>query len=148
MMDYTRTDLYGAMSPFFISMRICGLHYLRSDKRKYPVNISALYCIVSMILALLILLQNILQYGKDDTFGPQLFMRILILSWFVFCSINKISCLRASFCNNSLSNFFLKWSKIQRSTTSHISYVRTRSILSITLHSIFMVCSSRISKIV
>ncbi len=127
--DFADIHMFKAMEPFFFSMKLVALFHERYFSKSRQVTISLIYPIFVMVLLWLLVCQNRFVFNLDDSFGPVLFMKLMILIWQLHCGFNSIACFNACFYYKCLAEFFMQWSLIRHPSAHCIKYVRKKIII-------------------
>ncbi len=122
-------SMFKAMEPFFFSMKLMGLFHERNFSKGRQVSISLLYSIFVIVLLWVLVCQNGFVFNHNDSFGPMLFIKFMILIWQLQCGFNSITCFNACFYYHHLPEFFVQWSLIRHPSTHCIKYVRIKTII-------------------
>ena len=123
---YTSTDLYKSLQPFFISLKIFGLHHRKKfhleitdagtkNTKKWSwtdVTLSQCYAYLITLLIILNHLRYYSAFGEGSGFSLEFLSKIIFWAWTLLCFNNVVVCLRASHCYSCLPEFFLEWQKL------------------------------------
>ena len=91
--QYGQCSLYESLKTLFFSLKLCGLHHYKSPKKagKYECWTSRIYPSAVLIILWVNLIRQLTTFNKEDTFGPQLFTKLIYMTWTVLCTINASS---------------------------------------------------------
>ena len=123
---YTSTNLYKSLQPFFINLKIFGLHHKKKfqlettdacteNTKKWSwkdVTMSQCYAYLITLLIILNHLRYYSAFGEGSGFSLEFLSKIIFWAWTLLCVNNMIVCLRASHCYSCLPEFFLEWQKL------------------------------------
>ena len=123
---YTSTDLYKSLQPFFISLKIFGLHHRKNfhleitdagtkKTKKWSLKDVTLSQCYAYFITLLLILNQLRYYSafvEGSGFSLEFLSKIVFWAWTLLCFNNVIVCLRASHCYSCLPEFFLEWQKL------------------------------------
>ena len=130
--QYRDCSLYEAMKPLFFSLRLCGLHHykaFRGGSSKW--YFSRIYASVLLVILWLNVIRTATMFNKKDKFGPELFSKIISISWVTLCTINFTCCFYSCESINCLSKFFLQWKSFHPEANNKCckKYLKPRAVI-------------------
>ena len=134
---YTKSRLYKAMKPLFLSLKIFGLHHSRffgsvdecsenvrchdmgetyhgGNKATKKCSASQVYAWIVFVMMFLFVLRmvSIFTHG-DSTFGPDLFFKLVNFCWVCLLLSNHIMFMLASHRYTGIPTFFIEWENLE-----------------------------------
>lgn len=145
---YMSTPLFKAMRPLVVHLQIFGLFFPREyaedldeckhaerkalarKKARKLVSPWAVYSTVVLATQWINALRLFSSFNKDDSFGPLLFIKILIITWMFECALCATTCYYASLSYNCLPKYFLSWKELyQEGFPECTQYVRRKVLI-------------------
>ena len=125
-------SLYEAMKPLFNSLKFCGLHHYKAFRGGSSKFIfSRIYASFLLVILWLNVIRTATMFNKNDTFGPELFSKIILVSWVTLCTTNFTCCFYSCESINCLAKFFLQWKSLhlEDNNTCCKKYLKPRGVI-------------------
>ena len=149
---YDNSLLYHAMRPLIWSLWITGMYFERepsdedwadmeeehrpvdqtrkSRRKRHPAYM--IYSVIVLVILWLNLMRTCSGLAMEETLGPVLFIRVLLIAWSGLCTLNYttmfLGCLNTS---SGLTGFFIRWRRFQNSEYGQLDlkYARKNILL-------------------
>ena len=113
---YSTSPFYRSLRPIIWSLRLFGLHHIKYFTDNKSACTISYFSLVYSIIILIILWLNVIRlltiFNKNDSFGPGLFLKIILVGWMLLCAINASCCFQSCRNKNGLPQFFLQWASL------------------------------------
>ncbi len=124
---YTDSPIFKAFGPFFIGMKLLGLYHRKEynkqmygkDQEEIPplrkrVTPSSIYSMTIVTLLWLNFFRLLTVLHGQNSFGPALFQKLIMIFFLGLTSICATSCFIACHKYTNLPEFFHEWTKLRQ----------------------------------
>ena len=140
--DYTKCQFYQALAPLFISLKLCGLYYVRSPDR--IVSTLQIYCWVLAALPAGAIAVEIYVLSKTNKTDVNFFNLTQYICFGLLCLANSVECTKNSQNPKYLKKFVSNFERLDQYGGSFVSPTQVRKCTKIivVIAWIFYVCNS------